>query len=332
MAACRAKSPTGPLPRAQWKFSWDVEKQGEKSGWWKDGFDDSAWKTNSVTSSWTETEAGRQWKAKYGSDYEGTAWYRTTVSLSPSASPRRYFLSFGAVHGPCKVWLNGKLVLERPCPDIAAIREAFRIDVSSDVRFDRPNVVAVQTESIFGAGGIYRSVGIYETEAAEPDEQNLISNPGFESSEDGLATGWTANKISGNCKLSIDHEEKLTGMASAQIACLHTDAKTNNKSSAGWQYGLRLKRGKTYQLRLYVKTSPKFDGSVQIAIRDGSGDNERTASLPSSTGGLWQQLVIKDIVPRQEDATLHLNLIDGTGSIWFDEVELTEQKLQSGAS
>ena len=42
------------------------------------------------------------------------------------------------------------------------------------------------------------------------------------------------------------------------------------------------------------------------------------------THGLWRQVEFNGIVPGENTAAIYLNLMGGTGSLWFDDVELVE--------
>ena len=113
-------------------------------------------------------EARTAWHKRHGMDYDGMAWYRTTFVVKRDAKHRRCRLIFGAVDEACIVWVNGKRVLERPYPykgNTDSWQEAFEVDISEVVRFDRPNVVAVRVEDNVGAGGIWRRVWLDVSEA-----------------------------------------------------------------------------------------------------------------------------------------------------------------------
>ena len=41
-----------------------------------------------------------------------------------------------------------------------------------------------------------------------------------------------------------------------------------------------------------------------------------------STQGLWREAEIQGIRPAQDSLSLYLNLLDATGTAWFDDVQL----------
>jgi hypothetical protein len=146
---------------AKWKFMWDVTEDGDKKSWQNDSFDDSSWFDIGVDTVWEDQPVGKQWRAEHKSDYDGIAWYRTTVSLDPAAKGHHIGLIFGAVDEACKVWVNGTLLLDRPFPykgNVNSWQEAFDVDFTSVARFDRPNTIAVRVEDRSGAGGIWKPV------------------------------------------------------------------------------------------------------------------------------------------------------------------------------
>ncbi len=153
------------LPRL-WKFSFDRQETGDSLGWWKDEYEDSPWSSISITNFWTESLIGKAWKAENRSDYQGAAWYRTSYSVKPSSSSQKYFLVFGAVHGICKIWVNGKLALDRPYegPSDSFLRGSFRVDITPYIRFDKPNNIAVRAVFTDGAGGIWKPVWFTDVE------------------------------------------------------------------------------------------------------------------------------------------------------------------------
>jgi hypothetical protein len=61
---------------------------------------------------WRGVRVGLSWNAQFGDlhDYMGVAWYRTTMDIPASNSPRRTIVRFGAVDYAAEVFVNGKSV------------------------------------------------------------------------------------------------------------------------------------------------------------------------------------------------------------------------------
>lgn len=144
-----------------WKFTFDPEDKGLQAGWNTEQFDASSWPEIRVDSSWESQQIGKSWRNANGNDYDGFAWYRTTFTLDPKNAGKSISILFEAVDEACKIWLNGKQVLDRSYPyngNINSWQEAFDVDITQAIRFDGPNSLAVRVEDRMGAGGIWKPV------------------------------------------------------------------------------------------------------------------------------------------------------------------------------
>ena len=94
--------------------------------------------------------------------------------------------------------------------------------------------------------------------------------------------------------------------------------------SGRWYTGaLTVDPTKTYRLRLWARTSRDLTGKLAIWV---TGTTDGTTSRDVlNTEGLWQEVVIEGVRPAGEAVGLYLNLMDGTGSAWFDDVELVAE-------
>jgi hypothetical protein len=135
------------LPKDGWKFALDDSNTGVRRGWFREGFDDSAWQSLSI---------GKWWQEE-GVDYEtGHAWYRRAFT-PPSAQPgKRVFLAFGGADDAAKVWLNGVFVGEHDIPSGA--EKPFAMEVTQLLRPGRENVLAVDVRNGQGPGGLWKSI------------------------------------------------------------------------------------------------------------------------------------------------------------------------------
>ena len=308
-----------------WNFAFDTKDKGESAGWWEKTYDDNKWDKISINTVWGKTAVGKKWEDEHKSEYKGSAWYRSSFLIPAPASPKRYFLIFGAVHGACKIWVNGKLLLQRKKQNSvdSYLRRPFQIEITDVISFDNANTIAVEAKYTMGAGGIWKPVWLYEAEKAIPGKDNIMPNPSFEKSNP-KTIAWKKSIMNGECQLSVDSKEKFSGKFSGKITCLKLKDK---KAQARWYQLVPVKKGKYYQLRLWVKTSVDFHGAVAIWFRSGKrGKHSGNLSVNiSPTDGLWQQIVLKNIVPQENKAAIYLNLTNGTGSVWFDDVELIEK-------
>lgn len=309
---------TGP-----WKFHFDETKQGLAQGWQQPDCADTAWSDITTNSAWEQQPVGKAWEKAHGQGYDGLAWYRTRFSLKPAQPGERVSLTFGAVDEACAVWVNGQQVLERvydAAKNPNSWTEAFEVDVTPFVRYDQPNVLAVRVEDNSGAGGIWRPVWVVQSPPAAAG--NLVPDGGFEAPQ----TAWKQHVAAGECRFSVDAAVSHGGKASGRIECVTAPQPDPTKAWARWyQTGLPVAAGTRCQLRVWVRTSADFAGTADVWFRSGGDNGDRSVKV-RPTHGLWQQVDFENIVVGPQAPALYLNLMGATGTVWFDEVELVEQR------
>lgn len=140
---------------AEWRFHC-----GEAVGAEQPAFDDSGWRVVDVPHDWSiEGPYHRGAPAGRGGGYlpSGSSWYRKAFTLQPGDQGRRVFLEFDGVMAGSRVWINGSHLGHRPNGYVS-----FRYDLTDHVRFDRPNLVAVRTDTTLQpASRWYTGQGIY---------------------------------------------------------------------------------------------------------------------------------------------------------------------------
>lgn len=149
-----------------WSFRFDPGMEGENKSWFASGWSASSGETNGwdrarVDQVYEQQEVGMEWKRQHGEDFLGWAWYRTTFKVPAASVGKRHFLCFGAVDESAKVWVNGKLLLERKFnakENPNSWCEPFTVDITSAMKTDVANEVVVRVENLCGLGGIYRGV------------------------------------------------------------------------------------------------------------------------------------------------------------------------------
>ena len=155
---------------AKWKFMWDPNDDGLNKEWFFEKYDYSKWFDIGTNSCWEEQSVGKQWEQQHGKQYDGFGWYRNQFIVPSSDSHKKIQLGFGAVDEACKIWINGQLVLDRPFPykgDADSWRQAFDVDITEYVHFNKPNMLAVRVEDNSGGGGIWRPVKLLISEAKQ---------------------------------------------------------------------------------------------------------------------------------------------------------------------
>ncbi len=76
-------------------------------------------------------------------DYKGEAWYRREFSVPANWLGKRIWLCFGAVDYRAEVWVNGQRVGQHE-----GGYSEFRLDITPQVRYDRPNTLVVVAEDL----------------------------------------------------------------------------------------------------------------------------------------------------------------------------------------
>jgi len=122
-----------------WRFSTDPEDVGVSEGWYERSFDDGDWRLLSPGSPWEES----------GLDYDGVAWYRTTLTL-PAWS--HVYLGFGRVDDAATLWLNGEHQLSWEAGDRDS--EAQAVDIARIVEPGTSIVLALRIHDRGGYGGV----------------------------------------------------------------------------------------------------------------------------------------------------------------------------------
>ena len=311
-----------------WLLSWDPERIGEAQRLFAEDSDTASWLPVGINSPWEEQEVGRRWEQEHGRPFDGIAWYRNRFSLEPEDAGRQVRLVFGAVDEACRVWVNGEQLLDRPYPyrgNPNSWQEAFEVDVTETVRFDRPNTLVVRVEDNTGAGGIFKPVWIVVADAPAPAESNLIADGTF---EDGPGE-WKQSIMCGTFDLAIDDTVARTGRASARVRCTalgneDDGRRLRTRAWGRWHRAVApMAQDTTYRLRAWVRTAPGFAGTVRVWVTGTTGQTLEARML--NTDGIWRQVTVPDIVPAGDGVGLYLNLFDATGTVWFDDLELQAQ-------
>ena len=131
-----------PLPKT-WKFALDPEDKGREARWYEPSFDDAGWKPIDI---------GETWESQ-GYEYDGFAWYRTSITAEAEWVARPLAVHFQAVDGEAWVYWNGKLLGHHSGWD-----EPFSFGLDPGmVHTDAPNCLAVRVYDGSNAGGIYKA-------------------------------------------------------------------------------------------------------------------------------------------------------------------------------
>jgi len=147
-----------------WKFH-----LGDPSGAEARSFADESWRNVDLPHDWSiegrpeeDNPTGRS-----GGYYPaGTGWYRKTFSAPPEWKGKRVSIEFDGVYRGATVYLNGQELGTQPYG-----YTSFRFDVTPNLDFAEPNVLAVRVDNSaqpnsrwYSGSGIYRHVRVVVTE------------------------------------------------------------------------------------------------------------------------------------------------------------------------
>src|SRR5579864_3022831 len=193
-----------------WKFQTDPGDEGTKNNWHA---------ADHVANSWSEVNVPHTWQVDPAfADYRGVAWYRRNFNALPEWRDATVRVEFEAVFHTATVWINGKLVGEHARSGYTA----FAFDITSALRSDQPNVIAVRVDNAFNDhmlprgrssdwahdGGIFRPVQLLITPTAFVEHVAVDTIPDFTSGEAAL-------RISARCRNTS--RENWAGKASYRL-------------------------------------------------------------------------------------------------------------------
>ena len=115
-----------------WQFQLDPREEGEAAGWFRAL---PAPRPIAVPCSWNDLFDDAK-------NYLGLAWYLYEVWVPSGWRGERVFLRVGSANYAAKVWVNGALVAEHLGGHLP-----FVADVTSQVVWDQPNVIAITVEN-----------------------------------------------------------------------------------------------------------------------------------------------------------------------------------------
>jgi hypothetical protein len=132
------------LPREGWKFRFDPSVQGHVEKWHESGYNDSQWGAGVIETPWT---AG----------YVGVGWYRLQLDLPARPDHLAAELLFEGVDENAWVWVNGVYVGGQDIGP-SGWDQAFRVDVTEELRWGARNQITVRARNTAHAGGIWKPI------------------------------------------------------------------------------------------------------------------------------------------------------------------------------
>lgn len=145
-----------PLPTTGWKFRPDKRQGGEAEQWFAVELNEADWVPIGIG----------KWWGEFGQPELKCGWYRLSWQPPARKGGTRFELHFDAVDENAWVWVNGKAVGQHAL-GTAGWDKPFGFDVTSVLRWDRPNQITVRVINDVGAGGIYQPVSL-RVQALQP--------------------------------------------------------------------------------------------------------------------------------------------------------------------
>lgn len=166
-ACVRAAKPASPRQQlnadANWKFL-----LGDPAGAEAPSFKDADWRSVTLPHDWSIEQAPNEKNLTgSGGGYfpAGIGWYRKTFTAPASWKGKQVSVEFDGVASNATVYLNGRKLGIHPYE-----YTSFRFDLTHDLDFSRPNVLAVRVDDSlqpssrwYSGSGIYRHVRVVVT-------------------------------------------------------------------------------------------------------------------------------------------------------------------------
>lgn len=139
-------------------FAIDPESRGEKNGWHKPEFDDSKWRKIKIGAYWESqgiTMPNPHFKPRFGTPYDGDAFYRIHVTIPAEWKGRKLFLEAGPIDDLDRTWFNGVFIGEttEQTPNYWEVVRNYPIPPEL-IRWGGENVIAIRVRDLRYNGGI----------------------------------------------------------------------------------------------------------------------------------------------------------------------------------
>ena len=143
-----------------WRFRTDPDDVGLSRRWYLSPGDDSQWQ---------QLAPGEPWETS-GVDYDGVAWYRTTVSMPGWAE---VYLGFGRVDDVATLWLDGERQMSWEAGD--ADSEAQALDITDFGEAGDQVTLTLRIEDQGGYGGVKGRVMLSDEPRGVMDDHEYVT-------------------------------------------------------------------------------------------------------------------------------------------------------------
>lgn len=311
-----------------WKICFDPEKQGDAAGY-AEAAAGPDWVPIGTDSHWEKQPAGLAWEEKHGKPYKGVAWYAAEIAPTAAELTSPMQLCFGAVDGNAVIYLNGRLLLDRPYPwqgDTDSWKKPFTVPIPDGVLKSGVNRLVVRVEKHIAVSGIWRSVFLAKRRASTPAmSENCLEDGDFGS---GALKQWRISRMVGQFDFRVVAHPDQAGRYALRMACTGID-ETHSMKAWGrvWQ-AAPVTPGRKYAFRMRFRTEEGFAGRVEAWLRSGAEGGLSAANVNLGALALnseWRELT-GTIIPEIDTCRVHLTITRGVGVLLIDEVQLYEVK------
>jgi hypothetical protein len=142
-----------------WRFRTDPRDVGVPQQWYGSQVDDTDWQ---------RLAPGKPWESS-GLEYDGVAWYRTTITMPTWDT---VYLGFGPVDDAATLWLNGERQMTWKAGDEHS--EAQALGISNWGEPGDPVTLALRIDDLSGYGGIKGAVRLSDEPRGVMEEEEYI--------------------------------------------------------------------------------------------------------------------------------------------------------------
>ncbi len=219
-----------------WRFTPDLNANGEGLGFHNIDYDDRFWK---------ETPVPGFFEASVGEvdRYEGACWYRRKFSVPSHWRERRVVLRFEGVNYRTQVWLNGRLVGKNRDGFLP-----FEFEIKDYIRWSDDNFLAVLVDNSHhegdvpgmhvgwrNYGGILREVSVYSTAQLYIDTFSVVARPEGE-----------GGRL--ECRLDINNESNKLRRGICEVSLYDSDGKKEMMESEPCRFEIQPGKSKSIAL------------------------------------------------------------------------------------
>ena len=147
------------------------------------------------------------------------------------------------------------------------------------------------------------------------ENESIVGNGRFDSS--GIKP-WRTSVVSGKFNFTATEAEGAVDGKALNITCTGAGDKGNDGIWARAYQKINVTKGLNYEVKVRYKTLPGFNGKFELWVRPGYRNDD--VSVSAADG--WQEFTT-EFIAKNNEVTLYLTLVKGTGTVLVDEIRVT---------